>query len=357
MKLNKKTTYCLVAFLCIAIFVEIKPISSGVEATLTEKLFLPSAKKDSDTATKNKENNNFLFGNWKLDGEKNDRINVLLLGIGGEDHEAGYLTDTIILASFSPSKNKSRRFASDSDKLAFLSIPRDLFIKMPRENYHTRINAVKYRADQKQGNGIEILQEAISEITGIEINYYMIFDFSKFEELIDELGGIDIELKEPVYDPKFPRGESEGYETFQLSAGAHHINGDTALKLARSRHSVWGDFDRAARQQEILKAIYDKIWRGEESSINNIKKMFSLWNYFRNNIETDIGILEIRRMLEISQNIKNIAIINQALTSKPDGELINARVKMPDGVAMVLLPKDESYNEIQEIAEDIFDGL
>ncbi|MFH1175405.1 MAG: LCP family protein [bacterium] len=296
-----------------------------------------------DAQQKPTEKTSFLFGNWKLKGEEKNRVNFLLLGIGGEAHNAGYLADTIILASFQPS----------SQTLALISIPRDLFLKMPGENYFTRINAIKYRAEQKNEDGIEKMNQAIQEITGIYPNYHIVFDFSKFKELIDELGGIDVYLEEAVHDPHFPSTENK-YETFHLDAGWQHMDGDCALKVARSRHSEWGDFDRSSRQQKIIEAIFEKIQRQGENASDSFFKAIKLWDYFRKNIETNIGIVEIRRILEISQSAGKISVKNIALTSKPDGELINARIKMSDGVAMVLLPKDESWEEIKKITEEIF---
>lgn len=336
-------------FACLGAIVFIfakSPATSKLEGGLINNPQENSGKDQISEGKKQQDdNNNFLFGNWKLKGEEEDRINILLLGIGGEGHEAGYLTDTIILASFSPSKNK----------LGLLSIPRDLFIKQPDKNYYTRINAVKYRAEQEGKNGIAVLEKSIADITSISPDYHVVFDFSKFEELIDKLGGIDITLDEPVYDPLFPKGESQGYKEFYIEAGTHHLDGKTALMIARSRHSAWGDFDRALRQQKVIQAIWEKAKENPEGKIEGLVKLFNLWDYFRNNIETDFGILEAKRMLDIFQKTENLAIINKVLTSKMDGELLNARVKFSDGIGLVLTPKDESWEEIREIAKDILE--
>ena len=345
---NLLVTFSIAIFASIALFLAGPISSSNKKAAINNSL--PELK--SNKIFKNRtqdDKNNILFGNWKLKGENRGNIVFLLLGTGGENHEAGYLTDTIIMASYNIAENQ----------LGLLSIPRDLFIKMPGGNFHTRINAVKYWGDKKNGKnqGIELLKNTLAEITGVKIDYYISFDFSNFENLIDKLGGIDIVLDKPVSDPKFPKGESEGYENFYLNAGEHHLNGKTALRLARSRHSKWGDFDRAARQQKVIEGIWAKIKETPGGKLDTALKYFNLWNYFRRNIQTDIGVLEIRRLLEISQNIKNPVIINKVLTSKPDGELKNARVKMKNGVAMILLPKDKSWGEIQKIAKEILNPI
>lgn len=338
----------IAAFASIALFFA-GPISK--KASLPESsepqgsnMSYKSYSSNEEQPSQQKQENSLLLGNWKLKGEEEGNIVFLLLGTGGEDHEAGYLTDTIIMASYNIAENQ----------IGMLSIPRDLFVKVPGKNYHARVNSIKYWGDkEQQGSGIDFLKNTLAEITGVEVDYYINFDFGSFEELVDKLDGIDIVLEEEVSDPKFPKGESEGYENFYLSAGEHHLDGKTALRFARSRYSEWGDFDRAERQQKVIEGIWNKLKENPEGKLDAALKYFNLWNYFNKHIETDIGLLEIRRLLEISQNIQNPAIINKVLTSKADGELKNARLRMGNGIGFVLLPKDESYGEIREIAKDI----
>jgi anionic cell wall polymer biosynthesis LytR-Cps2A-Psr (LCP) family protein len=82
-------------------------------------------------------------------------------------------------------------------------------------------------------------------------------NFTAFEKLIDEIGGIDIYVEKTINDPKYP-DEGTGYDPFYLSAGQKHLDGKTALKYARSRHGT-GDFDRAERQQQVILAARDQV--------------------------------------------------------------------------------------------------
>ncbi|TRZ77941.1 LytR family transcriptional regulator [bacterium] len=274
----------------------------------------------------------------KLENEDQGRINFLLLGKGGEGHQSGELTDTIMIASFSPL----------NDQLKLISIPRDLYVKMPEKNYYTRINAIKSKKDLEKKSGITYLQETIKQISGIEIHYYASFDFSDFKDLIDKLGGIDLFFEEPVSDISFPADEFGDHEYFYIPSGENHINGNTALKIVRSRHSYWGDFDRIDRQQKVISAIWEKVNAPTSGKIDGFLKYFNIWNYVRKNIETDIGTMETLRLLDIFKASQDLTISTYTISSKPNGELKNARVKTGNGIAMILLPKDATFETIRQ---------
>jgi hypothetical protein len=93
---------------------------------------------------------------------------------------------------------------------------------------------------------------------GVPIDFYVRVNFSAFETLIDEIGGIDINVLETIDDPLYP-DEGYGYDPFFIEAGQHHLDGQTALKYARTRATFGGDFDRGRRQQEVLLAVRDQV--------------------------------------------------------------------------------------------------
>jgi len=94
-------------------------------------------------------------------------------------------------------------------------------------------------------------------VTGLYPEKYVVIDMKSFEDLVDALGGIDVQVKKDLYDSMYP-GPNYTYETLNIKAGNHHFDGVTALKYARSRKSTT-DFDRAARQQEIIESLKTKI--------------------------------------------------------------------------------------------------
>ena len=186
-------------------------------------------------------------GDKELTGEEDDRINFLLLGIGGSGHAGPELTDTIMFGSYQPS----------TSEVGLLSIPRDLVVPIPEYGYR-KINHVNaYGEVDDPGHGAEAAADVIGEVLDQEIHYTVKVDFDGFEELIDAIGGVDVYVDRGFVDYTYP---TDDYlvQTVQFDEGWTHMNGDTALKYSRSRHGTNGegsDFARAERQQKILVAV------------------------------------------------------------------------------------------------------
>jgi LCP family protein required for cell wall assembly len=180
-----------------------------------------------------------------------DRITVLILGIDERAQEEDYWrTDTMILATLDPVTMKA----------GVLSIPRDLWVHIPGYT-EERINTAHFLGDAygHPGGGPALAVETVEYNLGIEkIDYYVRFNFQAFIELVDRIGGIDIDVPETIHDTQYPTPDY-GYETFHVDAGPHHFYGEEALKYARTRHSNGGDFDRMSRQQQVIKAIFERV--------------------------------------------------------------------------------------------------
>lgn len=218
----------------------------------------------------------------ELEQDAYGHTNFLLLGTGGKEHEGGNLTDTIIVASLD----------NENNLVTMLSIPRDLFIKDDLVG-NSRINENYYKAKTYFGSsteGLEHMMSEVEEIIGVPIHYYLKADFQGFKDLIDALGGIDIEVKEAIYDPYYPKDGTFYYETFSISAGQHHMDGETALKYARSRKTT-SDFDRAERQQQLIFAIKEKAF--QTNIIFSTEKITNILDTLKENIETNIKVKEI----------------------------------------------------------------
>ena len=293
-------------------------------------------------------------------GEKNGRINILLLGKGGQGHQGEDLTDTIIILSVKT--NPAYLPKAKVEKAAFISIPRDLWIQIPDSNYWCRINSVKTYGEKINGKsqlglrshfgegtqGIEIIKETIKEISGLPIHYYLVLDFQGFIDIVDALNGVDLEVEETIFDPLFPT-PGYGYETFSLEKGKHHFDGELALKYVRTRHSAGGDFDRAKRQQQTLQAIKEKSFSG--GIISDLKFLNKLLQTSSEHLRTNIQPTEISRLIEISSQISPTNTINKVIDSNPiDGLLRGARING----ASVLLPREKDFSQIQKLFQDIF---
>ncbi|HOT92293.1 MAG TPA: LCP family protein [Anaerolineae bacterium] len=179
-----------------------------------------------------------------------DRITVLILGIDERAQETDYWrTDTMILATLDPVTMKG----------GVLSIPRDLWVHIPGYT-EDRINTAHFIGDAygHPGGGPALAVETVEYNLGVEIDYYVRFNFQAFVELVDRIGGIDIDVPETIHDTQYPTPDY-GVEVFHVDAGPHHFYGEEALKYARTRHTNGGDFDRARRQQQVIKAIVKRV--------------------------------------------------------------------------------------------------
>ncbi len=273
----------------------------------------------------------------KLKGEESGRINILLLGIGGEKHYGGELTDTIMIASINTKTNEA----------ALLSIPRDLYVQIPGTNINNKINAIKFYGDQsKEENGMELLKEVVEEISGLDIHYYAQLDFNGFIKIIDDLGGIDIYLEKDINDPSYPNF-NRGYDPFYIKKGWHHLDGETALKVARSRHSTMGDFDRIKRQQDIIKATKQKIF--EKYSQFDVIAFKNIFVSLSNNLKTDLQLKELPRFYKIAKEIKNYDITVETVDTK------NYLNRTYIGRGYTLQVKENDYQKINELSANIFD--
>ncbi len=201
--------------------------------------------------------------------------NILIAGIWGKWHEWGNLTDSLMLASFD-AKNK---------QVTLLSLPRDLFVAYPNHTWAGRINTL-YGIGKENGEGINLLANKVSEITGQPIQHYLVIDFGWFKDLVDALGWVEVDVPHDLVDREYP-DENWGYTTFVVRAWTQTFDGNTALKYARSRHST-SDFDRSERQQILIKAIKNKALQLE--ILTNPSKIKSLYDTILSHLDSDLTL-------------------------------------------------------------------
>jgi len=271
--------------------------------------------------------------------EEDRRINILLLGIGGVEHEGPNLTDTIMVVSVDPINKEA----------AMLSIPRDLYVPVGDWGSY-KINSVYNLGKSyfdKEAESFELVKKIVSDVLGVPIHYFVLVSFEGFEDIIDILGGIEVEVKEDIYDPYYPDREMEGYEGFKIEKGFHVMDGETALKYVRSRKTT-SDFDRARRQQEVLFAIRKKAI--EKQNIFNIRKITQIINILADNMKTDLQISEIEVLVKIVKNIDREKISTEVIDDDIDG-LVYAD-KYDD--MYVLLPYDNNFREIHNFVRQYF---
>lgn len=315
-------------------------------------------------------------GERTSDAAADDRINVLLLGIGGVGHAGAELTDTMILGSFKPS----------TGEVGMISIPRDLTLAVPGHGY-TKINAVNAYAEQDaQGSGIAAITDTIETIMGETVDYTVKVDFSSFEEIIDAIGGIDVYVETAFTDSQYPINGMENaicggsttteeentetetdstssetaitsaspygcrYEVLSFEQGWAHMDGATALKYARSRHGNNGegsDFARAARQQKTLLA-----WKEKALSLGvllNPAKLQNIVDVVRENVTTNMSAWDMIALAKYADDVKTETIASHVIDGQ-SGLVYSSYL----GGAYVLWPRKEDWSEFQQLADNIF---
>lgn len=218
-------------------------------------------------------------------------INVLLLGTDerADEVEGPLRTDTIILATLD----------LNSQTAGMLSLPRDLWVPIPNFNMTTKINTAYGLgvANRYPGGGPQLVMDTVSSFVGQEVPYYVRINFDGFEQMIDLIGGVDIDVPKTIHDEMYPT-EDYGYETFHLDAGMQHMDGDTALKYARTRN-VDDDYGRSRRQQDVIRAVLDKV-RSAEMLPSLLTNAPSLLTTFANSFSTNIPL---DKMIELATSV------------------------------------------------------
>lgn len=295
----------------------------------------------------------FSFGE-ELKTDENGYTNILLLGKGGGEHDGPELTDTIIVASYDTKTNS----------VSMLSIPRDFYV---RTEYYgsSRINEVvrnvknrliyrnKYEPEEARMEGIKIMENKIEELVELDLHYYATIDFNGFKAIVDALDGIDVVVENDIKDTTYPADTGWGYQTFEITEGPQHLDGDTALKYARSRHTT-SDFDRAKRQQSVIQAIKEKAL--EVKTLTSPTKIKKLFNSISDNFQTDLSIGEIITLAKVASKIDKNNMISKVLTDDPnqEGGFLATPPRDQYGGAFVLIPYSGDLEEIHTFTRLIF---
>lgn len=280
----------------------------------------------------------------ELAGEKDDRINLLLLGMGGVGHDGPFLTDTIIIASIKPS----------TGQVAMISIPRDLGVKIPDYGWRKINNASAFGEAQKKNWGGAFATEVIEETFDININYYVRVDFKAFSEVVDEVDGVTVSIDRSFTDHMYPAPNHE-YQTIEFIKGTKLMNGETALQYARSRHGNNGegsDFARAKRQQKVILALKEKIM--SFGTLSNPVKIYNIVNALEKHITTNLEFSDMMTLLRMAKNLDTNNIISFVLDNSLNNYLQNGY--SPNG-AFILEPKSGNFKEINQLIDNIFEEV
>lgn len=280
-----------------------------------------------------------------LKGTDRDRVNLLVLGEGGEGHEGAHLTDTMLFVSIRPSDKQ----------VGILSIPRDLWIRSA-DGGLTRINNINAFAENKQaGSGGEAARLAVAQVLDQPIDYYVRLDFAAFKTLIDDVGGVTVNVTQSFVDEAYPT-DNNLYQTIRFAAGWQTMNGDRALMYVRSRHGSNGegsDFARSRRQQEVIAALKDKLLSFD--TLLNPSRLASVLETLQAHVVTNLELWEVAKLAQLAKDVDQGKIARRLLSDDENSPLYATTVATPEGGAYALLPRRGDWTDVQRIARDLLD--
>lgn len=277
-----------------------------------------------------------------LKGEANGRTNVLILGVGDKDHSGATLSDTIMLASYD----------TKSKNVALFSVPRDLYVQIPKNGY-TKINAAHAYGEQNKypGGGPALAKETIEKTFDLPIHYYIRIDFSGLADTVDALGGIEVDVENTFCDYNYPVERKGDTQKVCFTKGKQTMNGTKALQYSRSRHALGvegSDFARSKRQQKVMIAIKDKAMT--LGTFTNPKKMIELMDVLGEHVKTDFSVNELVRLYQISKELTS-EIITKNFDNSPNGYLVSSSSPT---AGYILQPRTGNWMEIQGVVKNIF---
>lgn len=278
--------------------------------------------------------------------------NFLILGIRGQGQDSPNLTDSIIFVSYNQQKKT----------LTQIGIPRDLWVPSIRDKINT---AYHYGEVATAGGGISLVEASIFETIGQPVNYTAVINFSFFKQVIELLGGLDIYVSPGFVDSEFPIPGKENaipvssrYESISFPEGLNHLDGETALKFVRSRHSSddqGTDFARSKRQQQVISAIKEKLI--STNFFLDEGKVSALIDIAKNNLITNLPPSHYPTVARIALDLKQQNLKATVLDTKPDANglsiLYNPPISKNYDNKWVLIPKDGNWKALKQYVANL----
>ncbi len=267
--------------------------------------------------------------------EGDQRVSILLLGVDRRCDEDGPThSDSLMLVTIDPVTHSA----------AVLSLPRDLWVDIPSFGVD-RINQAYYNGQvyEYPGGGQALARETVANTLGVPVDYYVAIDFQAFIDVVNLIGGIELEIPEAIDDQAYP-DNCYGYDPFVIDEGLHQLDGETALKYARTRATFGGDVDRAGRQQEVAMAVRNKVL-----NLNMLPQLVreapQIWQTVQENVRTNLSLDEMVQLALLAQDIPQENI----RTAVIDYDYVINQTT-PDG-RQVLVPMRE---EIRKLRDELF---
>jgi polyisoprenyl-teichoic acid--peptidoglycan teichoic acid transferase len=263
-----------------------------------------------------------LPSGWAADG----RLNILLLGGDAGPGRFGLRTDTIILASVEV----------ETGRAALFGIPRNLKnVPLPAESAgafgcgcfpNFFFGLYRYASDHPRlfpgddaHRGLRAVAGAVEELTGVELDGLVLVDLHGFIELIDALGGVDINVARRIVDNAYPKEDGSGAIRIVIEPGLQHMDGVHALRYARTRHQD-SDYGRMRRQQQVLVAL-----RHQLNVCALIPRIPELVQIAKRTLTTDIPASQLPGLLELAAKVDADRISKDAFNPPGIREALRAQ--------------------------------
>ena len=230
-----------------------------------------------------------------------ERLNILL--IGSDEQRGGHNTDTMIVVSVDPVTKQVAMFSLPRDTVD-VPVPPGPAQRVWGRDYGQKINSFfannRRRSDLWPGNdrtrGYNALKSILGELYDLKIRYFVEVNFDGFKKLVDAVGGVTINVQVPVSDDEFP-GTDGRTQRLYIPSGLQHMDGDQALRYARSRHTST-DFDRGARQQRVLLSLRQQM---DPQAL--IPKLPDLVAALKSTVRTDIPVSQLDELLGLASQV------------------------------------------------------
>lgn len=268
------------------------------------------------------------------------RYNVLVLGMDRRPDEADTLevrTDAIMVVSIDNVNNS----------LGILSIPRDIYVSLPNGAMN-RINSLLFTAENtEEGSGIPYLIDVMQYNLGMYIDAVILFDFSAFEVLVDAVDGIEIDVPYLIVDSQYPSMDYR-YEPLRIEPGLQILDGEMALKYARTRHQD-DDYERGRRQLQIIEALAQRL--REDAVLDSLLLQAPrLITQLNQNVYSNLELLDLvqlgTRVMQIPP--ENITAVSIERSDTIATEFSGMNIRIIDGQKLPLILTDvfgNNYNQ------------
>jgi LCP family protein required for cell wall assembly len=256
----------------------------------------------------------------------------LVLGVGDPGHSGEKLTDTLMLLSLN----------STTKRMAQVSIPRDLRVNVPGHGY-SKINAANVYG------GVTVAEQTVSDTLGVPIDYYLKTNFSGLKDLVDAVGGIDVDVKQRLTDSEYPCDDNQ-YKVcgLDIKPGLQHMDGTLALQYVRCRKGTCGnDFGRAERQQEVLGLLRPKLTDWHLAL--NPMKLKLVAEAAQKGISTDMGLIQLLQLANGWRESSDNQPVHLVLSTAPGGYL-----RSDPGGSSDLLPVGGNFSAVSKAVQGIF---